>query len=40
MLAMLFVNSRSKNATYKIFDFMPHDSEPPITIEEAMEKWN
>lgn len=39
LLAALFANSKSKNGGYKIFDFMPHEDEPPIQLDQAMENW-
>lgn len=39
LLATLYANARSKDGGYKIFDFMPHEEEPPISLEEAMNKW-
>lgn len=38
LLATLFVNSKSKTP-YKIYDFMPHEDEPPIDLESAMKEW-
>lgn len=39
MLAALYANSKSAKGGYKIYDFMPHDSEQPLTLEQAMETW-
>lgn len=39
MLAALYANTNSSNGGYKIYDFMPHDSEQPLTLERAMETW-
>lgn len=39
LLAALFANSKSKNQSWKIYDFMPHDEEPPIPLDEAVENW-
>lgn len=39
LLATLYANVHSKNGGYKIFDFMPHDAEEPLTLEQAIERW-
>jgi hypothetical protein len=39
MLATLYANMKSKNGGYTIYDFMPHESEPVLSLEEAMEAW-
>jgi hypothetical protein len=39
MLAALYANYKNPNGGYKIYDFMPHDSEQPLTLERAMETW-
>lgn len=39
LLATLFANSKSKNGGYRLYDFMPHEEEPPIPLEQAMESW-
>jgi len=39
MLAAMFANKNSKHGGYKIFDFMPHEDEPPISVDVAMEQW-
>ncbi|MBI6925718.1 hypothetical protein IYR97_03535 [Pseudomonas fulva] len=39
LLATLYANVHSKNGGYKIFDFMPHDAEEPLTLEQAIESW-
>lgn len=39
MLATLYANSHSKDGKYKIYDFMPNDVEPPLTLDQAMESW-
>lgn len=38
-LAVLYANANSKNGGYSLYDFMPHDSEQPLTLEQAMETW-
>lgn len=38
-LSMLYMNAHSKNGNYKIYDFMPHMEEPPMTLEQAMKMW-
>ena len=40
LLAALYANRNTKHGGYKLWDFMDHEDEPPITIAEAMEKWN
>jgi hypothetical protein len=39
LLAALYANCHSKEGGYKIYDFMDHDSERPISLEEAMGSW-
>ncbi|WP_438287525.1 phage tail assembly protein T [Pseudomonas syringae] len=39
MLAMMYANVNYKDGPYKIFDFMPHEVEQPISLEQAMESW-
>ncbi|VVN73985.1 hypothetical protein [Pseudomonas fluorescens] len=39
MLAALYANCHSKDGGYKIYDFMPHDAEKAMTLEQAMESW-
>lgn len=39
LLATLYANAHSKQGGYKLFDFMPHEEEPPVSLETAMEKW-
>ncbi|MDU8501001.1 hypothetical protein [Pseudomonas amygdali] len=39
LLAMLYANVNYKDGPYKVFDFMPHEVEPPISLEQAMESW-
>lgn len=38
MLTM-YANSKSKYGGYRLCDFMPHQPEQPITLEEAMKSW-
>lgn len=40
LLATLYANSHSKHGGHKLFDFMPHESESPLSLEQAMENWN
>nr|WP_082816396.1 hypothetical protein [Pseudomonas citronellolis] len=40
LLATLYANSHSKNGGFKLYDFMPHESEPVLTLEQAMETWH
>lgn len=39
MLATLYANTHSSKGGFKIYDFMQHDSEQPLTLEQAMESW-
>ena len=39
LLATLYSNSKSKNGGHKIHDFMPHEDEPAVSLEKAMETW-
>lgn len=39
LLATLYTNTHTDKAKYKIYDFMPHESEPELTLEEAMASW-
>lgn len=39
MLAALYANSNSKKGGFSIYDFMPHDSEQPVALEQAIESW-
>ncbi|WP_415818807.1 hypothetical protein [Bordetella tumbae] len=38
-IAALYANSHSKNGGYTIYDFMPHESAPAISLEQAMKEW-
>lgn len=38
LLATLFANVNSKEGGYKIYDFMPHDEEPELTIDD-LKNW-
>jgi hypothetical protein len=39
MLASLYANTHTKNGGFTVVDFMPHESERPVTLEEAMKSW-
>ncbi|NBA95504.1 hypothetical protein GUY40_11105 [Pseudomonas sp. R5(2019)] len=39
LLATLYANTHSKDGGYKIYDFMPHEVEAPISLDQAMESW-
>ncbi len=39
LLAMLYANAKSGKAKYRIWDFLPHEDEPAITLEQAMKQW-
>lgn len=32
-------HKRKGGQDYKLWDFLPHEDEPPITMEQAMEAW-
>lgn len=40
LLATLYANSHSKKGDFKLFDFMPHEEEPPMSLEQAMATWH
>lgn len=40
LLATLYANSHSKRGGYKVYDFTPHDEEPPITLDQAKDTWH
>ncbi len=41
LLATLYANTHSgKDKKFTIYDFMPHESEPEVSLEEAMENWS
>ncbi|MHC5351694.1 phage tail assembly protein T [Metapseudomonas furukawaii] len=40
LLATLYANANSKQGGFRLYDFMPHEEEPPLTLERAMEKWH
>lgn len=39
LLAALYANSKSRHGNFSLYDFMPHDSEPDISLEQAMAAW-
>lgn len=39
LLATLYANRNSKDGGHKLHDFMPHEPEPVLTLEEAMKSW-
>ncbi|UST78016.1 hypothetical protein NF676_17805 [Pseudomonas siliginis] len=39
MLASLYANTHTQHGGYTVVDFMPHESERPVTLEEAMKSW-
>lgn len=39
LLATLYANAHSKNGGFAIYDFMPNEEPPPVTLEQAMEAW-
>lgn len=39
LLATLYANSHKKGGGFKIYDFMQHEKEPAISLEQAMDAW-
>ncbi|WP_445482605.1 phage tail assembly protein T [Pseudomonas putida] len=39
LLAALYANTHTKDGGYTVYDFMPHESAPALTLEEAMKTW-
>jgi len=39
LLATLYSNMHSRDGGYRLYDFMPHEPEPELTLEEAMKQW-
>jgi hypothetical protein len=39
LLATLYANTKTKDGGFTIYDFMPHESAPALTLEEAMKAW-
>ena len=39
LLLATYANANSKDGGYKIWDFMPHENEPEISLNEAMKQW-
>lgn len=41
LLAMIYVNANQKKGATprKLWDFLPHEEEPSISLEQAMEQW-
>ena len=40
LLATLYANSHSKDSGYTVYDFMPHEDEPEMSLEQAMAEWS
>lgn len=42
LLATLYVNTHKKKGAEgsKIYDFMPHEDEPALSLDDAMEAWH
>lgn len=40
LLATLYANVNSKHGGFRLYDFMPHEEEPAVTLEQAMETWH
>ncbi|WP_422730751.1 phage tail assembly protein T [Onishia taeanensis] len=40
-LTLMYANTHRNKGTsaHQIWDFLPHEEEPPITMERAMEAW-
>lgn len=38
-LAALYANAKSKNGGFTVYDFMPHEDEPELSLEQAMQMW-
>tara|TARA_R110001592_G_scaffold65634_3_gene201233 strand:+ start:9517 stop:9660 length:144 start_codon:yes stop_codon:yes gene_type:complete len=38
-LAAIYANAHSKAGGYTYYDFMPHENEPEIDLEDAMASW-
>lgn len=39
LIACVLANINSKKGGFKVYDFMPHEEEPPETLEQAMDTW-
>lgn len=39
LLATLYANTHTKDGGYTVYDFMPHESAPVVSLEQAMETW-
>lgn len=41
LLATLYANAHRQQSAepYQLWDFLPHEDAPPLTIEEAMKRW-
>ena len=40
LLASLYANRNSKRGGFSLYDFMPHEEEPELSLDEAMNQWN
>ena len=40
-MGLIYVNSHQKKGgtAFSLWDFLPHEDEPPITLAQAMERW-
>jgi hypothetical protein len=38
-LAVLYANVHSKNGGFTLYDFMPHDAEREVSLDQALEIW-
>ena len=39
LLATLYANTHTKDGGFKIYDFMPHEVEAAISLDDAMKSW-
>ena len=39
LLLATYANANSKDGGYKVTDFMPHEEEHAITLNDAMKQW-
>ena len=40
LLATLYANAHSKNGGHRLHDFMPHEDEPPLSLDQALSTWH
>ncbi|WP_328310531.1 phage tail assembly protein T [Pseudomonas guariconensis] len=39
LLATLYANAHTKEGGFTLYDFMPHEAEPALTLEQAIKSW-